>query len=152
TKIKFDMVPIPGGTYLMGSPTTEAGRGKDEGPQHPVTGRPFWMGKCEVSWDEYDVWREDKTAVVGPGKDSEAPLKGDADAIPRPTPPYGDPTFGLGHDGYPAICMTHHAAIEYCRWLSKKTGKLYRLPTEAEWEWACRAGTTSAYFFGNNPK
>jgi formylglycine-generating enzyme required for sulfatase activity len=152
TKIKFEMVPIPGGTFLMGSPADEKGRAADEGPQHPVSIRPFWMGKCEVSWDEYDVWREDKTAIVGPGKDNEEPLKGDADAITRPTPPYGDPTFGLGHDGFPAICMTHHAAMEYCRWLSKKTGKPYRLPTEAEWEWACRAGTTTAYFFGNNPK
>jgi formylglycine-generating enzyme required for sulfatase activity len=154
SKVEFEMVPILGGTYLMGSPDDEKGRGKDEGPQHPVTIRPFWMGKLEVTWDEYDIWRGDKEAVIGPGKDSPGPAATGpgADAITRPTPPYADPTFGLGHDGYPAICMTHHAAMEYCRWLSKKTGKNYRLPTEAEWEWAARAGTKTAYFFGDNPK
>ena len=151
--VKFDMVPIPGGSYLMGSPDNESGRSKDEGPRHPVTVKPFWMGKLEVTWDEYDIWREDTTATIGAGKgDEKAGRKVDADAITRPTPPYADPTFGLGHDHYPAICMTHHAAMEYCRWLSKKTGKHYRLPTEAEWEWAARAGTKAAYFFGNEPK
>lgn len=153
TKVQFEMVPIPGGTYLMGSPDGEPGRSKDEGPQHSVTIKPFWMGKLELTWDEYDVWREDPTAVVGPGKNTPGPQGAqNADAITRPTPPYSDPTFGLGHDGYPLICVTHHAAMEYCRWLSKKTGKNYRLPTEAEWEWACRAGTKTRYFFGDDPK
>jgi formylglycine-generating enzyme required for sulfatase activity len=153
TDVKFDMVPIPGGSYLMGSPDHEPGHSKDEGPQHPVAVRPFWMGKCEVPWDEYDIWREDESAVIGAGKgDEKKGRKVEADAITRPTPPYADPTFGLGHDRYPAICMTQHAAMEYCRWLSKKTGKTYRLPTEAEWEWAARAGSPSAYFFGSNAK
>ncbi|HKB37020.1 MAG TPA: formylglycine-generating enzyme family protein [Gemmataceae bacterium] len=145
SKIKFDMVPIPGGIYLMGSPKNEKGRRDDEGPQHPVAVRPFWMGKCEVTWEEYDLWWKEE------GKEEKPKGKDDADAITRPTPPYADPTFGLGHEGQPALCMTHHAAMEYCRWLSKKTGKAYRLPTEAEWEWACRAGTTTAYSFGDDP-
>src|SRR5262249_14679663 len=139
------MIPIPGGTFLMGSPAGEKGRKPDEGPQHPVTVKPFWMGKFEVTWDEYDLYWVKKGAA------KPAETKDKADAVSRPTPPYVDPTFGYGHDGNPALNVTHHAAMEYCRWISAKTGKLYRLPTEAEWEWACRAGTTTAYSFGDDP-
>jgi len=149
TGIKFDMVPIPGGTYLRGSPETEADRGEDEGPQHPVAIKPFWMGKCEVTWDEFDLFAE--SDVLQDDAEKLKNRKLELDGITRPTPPYTDMTFGFGKLGNPAICMTHHAAMEYCRWLSAKTGKHYRLPTEAEWEYACRAGTTTAYFFGDDP-
>jgi formylglycine-generating enzyme required for sulfatase activity len=149
-EVKFDMVPIPGGVFLMGSPDNEAGRNADEGPQHPVKIRPFWMGKCEVTWDEFDIYRKEK-GVDAP-EENEKRLKKDADAITGPTPPYVDETYGHGREGHPALCMTQHHAMEYCRWLSQKTGKTYRLPTEAEWEWAARAGTTTAYFFGDDPK
>ncbi|HYT87301.1 MAG TPA: SUMF1/EgtB/PvdO family nonheme iron enzyme [Gemmataceae bacterium] len=149
-KVKFDMVAIPGGSYLMGSPSGEPGRQPEEG-QHPVTIRPFWMGKCEVTWDEYDLYR--KEAAVGKNEENDKRLKANADAVTGPTPPYADETFGHcpdGRSGYPALCITHHAAMEYCHWLSKKTGKRYRLPTEAEWEWACRAGTMTPYSFGED--
>jgi formylglycine-generating enzyme required for sulfatase activity len=147
--VKFDMLPIPGGTYQMGSPEGEKGRNADEGPQHPVTIRPFWMGKCEVTWDEFDLfWR----ARPGGKEDKEPENPPNADAVTRPTPPYADETFQHGREGHPVLCISHHTAMQYCRWLSLKTGKVYRLPTEAEWEYAARAGTKTAYFFGDDPE
>jgi formylglycine-generating enzyme required for sulfatase activity len=149
SSVDFEMVAIPGGTFLMGSPPTEAGRNPDEGSQHPVMLNPFWMGKTEVTWDEYDLyWKKDENAK--PVFDT--PADREADAVSRPTPPYADETFGHGREHHPVICITHHAAMEYCRWLSLKTGKTYRLPTEAEWEYAARAGTTTPYSFGSDPK
>jgi len=155
TDVKFEMVPIPGGTFTMGSPPGEDKRGEDEGPQHPVRIAPFWMGKYEVTWEEYDQFafaldlkkkqRENVNLAQQPESEK------NADAVTRPTPPYADETFGFGRNGQPVICITHHAAMEYCRWLSAKTGKIYRLPTEAEWEYACRAGTKTAYSWGDDP-
>jgi formylglycine-generating enzyme required for sulfatase activity len=150
SKVSFDMVAIPGGTFVMGSPPNEPGRGADEGPQHPVQVRPFWLGKCEVTWDEYDLYW--KKPEEGEKPKAVTPQDKAADAISKPTAPYVDETYNHGREGHPAICMTHHAAMEYCRWLSLKTGKTYRLPTEAEWEYACRASTTTPYFFGSDPK
>jgi formylglycine-generating enzyme required for sulfatase activity len=155
TDLKFEMVPIPAGVFTMGSSSSEPKRGEDEGPQHEVKLGSFWMAKTEVTWEEYDLFafsqdtQKKKQQGVELSKQSETERA--ADAVTRPTPPYADPTFGLGHDGQPAICITWHAAMEYCRWLSAKTGKVYRLPTEAEWEYACRAGSKTAYSFGDDP-
>lgn len=148
TKVTFEMVPIPGGEFLMGSPDSEAKRKADEGPQHKVKLDPFWMGKCEVTWDEYDLFgypEEKKKAEDG------TYISESADAVTRPTKPYVEMSFGMGKNGFPAISMTQHGANKYCEWLSAKTGHFYRLPTEAEWEYACRAGTTTAYSFGDDP-
>ncbi len=148
SKVSFEMVAVPGGVYMMGSSANETGRNADEGPQHPVEVKPFWMGKCEVTWDEYDLyWRKLK-----PGNEPKTPADKEAAAVTKPTNPYMDETFGHGRHKHPVLNVTHHAAMTYCTWLSAKTGKNYRLATEAEWEWACRAGSTTAYSFGNDPK
>ena len=151
TVVSFDLVAIPEGEFVMGSPESEAGRKPDEGPQPKVKIEPFWMGKCEVTWNEYELFQfpdeEKKRRAVLNSPSGEHYL---ADALARPTTPYVEMSFGMGKDGYPAISMTQHAANSYCKWLSAKTGHFYRLPTEAEWEYACRAGTTTAYSFGND--
>jgi formylglycine-generating enzyme required for sulfatase activity len=152
TGVTFDMVPIPGGRFLMGSPADEADRQDDEGPQVEVELEPFWMGKHEVTWDEYELWAmglsKQRRAILGLTTSEHDAL---ADTVTMPTKPYTDMTFGMGRDGHPAVCMTPLAAKMYCKWLSATTGRYYRLPTEAEWEYACRAGTTTAYSFGDDP-
>ena len=153
TEVSFEMAPIPGGEFVMGSPDSETKRNKDEGPQHKVKIEPFWIGKHEVTWDAYDIWSFEldiqRRKIL---KLPSTKLDKFADVVTRPTKPYTDMTFDMGHDGYPAICMTQLAAKTYCKWLSAKTGHYYRLPTEAEWEYACRAGTKTVYFFGDDPK
>jgi formylglycine-generating enzyme required for sulfatase activity len=144
TSVSFQMVPIPGGEFMMGTPETEKGRRKDEGPQRKAKIDPFWMGKYEVTWDEYRLFMFSQMANEQPGDD---PL---VDAVSRPTRPYVEMSFGMGINGFPAISMTQHAANKFAQWISAKTGQFYRLPTEAEWEYACRAGTNTAYFFGDD--
>ncbi|MDA0752860.1 MAG: SUMF1/EgtB/PvdO family nonheme iron enzyme, partial [Verrucomicrobia bacterium] len=150
TQITFDMVAIKGGTFKMGSPASEEGRRDDEGPQVDIQVSPFWIGKHEVTWNEYELFMypEEMARLLNAGDDYHDPF---ADAVTKPTKPYVEMSFGMGKDGYPAISMTQHAANKYCQWLSAKTGHFYRLPTEAEWEYACRAGTTTAFWWGDNP-
>jgi formylglycine-generating enzyme required for sulfatase activity len=152
SSISFDMIAIPGGSFLMGSPDDEPFRKLNEGPVREVEISPFFMGRTEVSWDEYLAFFKQTGAK---GKTSDAYLNvipDGLDAISGPTPPYGAPDQGWGKDKMPAMSMTHHAAEVYCRWLSQITGKSYRLPTEAEWEYAARGGTSTPYFFEGDPK
>jgi formylglycine-generating enzyme required for sulfatase activity len=149
TKVVFDMVPIQAGTFTMGSPASEPGRGDDEGPTHQVTLGAFYIGAKEVTWDEYDEFafsqdllRKRKLGLTAP-RDA-------ADAMSRPTPPYADESWGWGKEKQPVIGITQYAAVHYCQWLSARTGKHYRLPTEAEWEYAARAGTKTAFSFGDD--
>jgi formylglycine-generating enzyme required for sulfatase activity len=145
TDVSYEMTPIPGGEFEMGSPDSEPGHKADEGPVHRVRIEPFWMSVHEVTWDEYRLFMFAKQARETTGKDSLV------DAVSRPTRPYVEMSFGMGINGYPAISMTQHAANKYAEWLSAKTGQFYRLPTEAEWEYACRAGTQTPYPFGSDP-
>jgi formylglycine-generating enzyme required for sulfatase activity len=144
------MVPIKGGDFLMGSSDQESGHSDDEAPQHRVKVSPFWMQQCEVTWDEYEPFM--LNVERPPSFDTNHTTYGNeiADIVAKPTKPYLEYSFGMGKSGYPALAMTQHAANKYCQWLSAKTGHFYRLPTEAEWEYACRAGTTNAYSFGDD--
>ena len=152
TKVTYAMAPIPSGQFMMGSPDTEPHRNADEGPQHPVAIEPFWMEQCEVTWNEYELFMyPDETGGSPPTDGATNYTSATSDAVARPTKPYVEMSFGMGKDGYPAISMTQHGCNIYCQWLSAKTGHFYRLPTEAEWEYAARAGTKTAYFWGEDP-
>jgi formylglycine-generating enzyme required for sulfatase activity len=145
------MALIPGGTFSMGSPKSEQGHFGDEGPQHLVEVDPFWMGKFEITWDLYELFISRGIDKKRPATVSGKEVEIDVAAVSGATQPYTEMSFGMGVEGYPAICMTQLAAVKFCEWLSAMTGNFYRLPTEAEWEYACRAGTKTAYSFGDNP-
>nr|MDQ3010847.1 formylglycine-generating enzyme family protein [Acidobacteriota bacterium] len=120
--VKLEMVEIPGGKFLMGSPANEANRESDEDPQHPVTVSSFWMGKFEVTQQQW-------LAVMG--KFTNEP--------------------GFRGDGLPVERVSWNDAQEFLKKLNTRSnlqGKGYRLPTEAEWEYAARAGTTMPFAFG----
>jgi formylglycine-generating enzyme required for sulfatase activity len=129
TTISYEMVAIPAGEFSMGS-TAKA----DEQPVHKVKLDAFWMQAHEVTWDEYRLFMYASQGGETTAKDAVV------DAVSRPTKPYVEMSFGMGINGFPAISMTQHAANKYAEWLSARTGEFYRLPTEAEWEYACRAG------------
>jgi formylglycine-generating enzyme required for sulfatase activity/nitrate/TMAO reductase-like tetraheme cytochrome c subunit len=152
--VSFNMIAIPGGKFKMGSPSEEPFRKADEGPQREVEISPFFMAEIEVSWDEYLAFYV-QTASEGRTTDTEGlrnRVAKETDAISGATPPYGQPDQGWGLGRRPAISFSYHAAETYCKWLSSVSGKNYRLPTEAEWEYACRAGSSGPYFFPGDPK
>lgn len=141
--VNFNMVPVQAGSFMMGSPATEAGRKATEGPARKISLNAFWMGAKEVTYDEFLLFFNDENT----------PRDSEVDAVTRPTPQYIDLSWGMGKQGgFPVNSMSQYTAMMYCRWLYKKTGIFYRLPTEAEWEYACRAGSTSTWYFGDDVK
>lgn len=104
--------------------------------------KSFFMAKTEVSWNEYQNFLSETES------EGRTEYKTDIDAISGATPPFGDPSQGWGMGNRPAITMTWHAANTYCRWLSRKTGKTYRLPTVTEWEYATGTNENEEFFFG----
>jgi formylglycine-generating enzyme required for sulfatase activity len=150
--IFLEMMPIPAGEFFMGSPENEPNRKEDEGKPQKVKVDAFWMGKVEITWNQYEPFMSKDMREEALNKDKLVNGKTLVDAVSYPSPPYVDMSFGMGKDGYPAINMTQYAALMYCKWLTMKTEHFYRLPTEAEWEYACRAGSTTAYHFGNDAK
>ncbi len=147
--IPYEMLAIKGGTFLMGSPPDEKGRKNDEGLQKKVTVSDFWMGKNEVIWTQFIAYSDRKKEQIrnrtGTPR-TPAALDREVDWVSAPTEYYMPPDVGMGmDDGFPAVGMTQHSANKFCQWLSALTGHFYRLPTEAEWEYACRAGTTGPF-------
>ncbi len=155
TEIVFRMMPIPRGEFIMGSGENEAGRNDDESPLRKVTVEPYWIAECEVKWEEYKLFmqlyrslKEFEERRIRTVTDENK-----IDAVTAPTPLYEpDFTFEYGEDPkQPAVSLTQYAAKQYTKWLTAITGQQYRLPTEAEWEYACRSGSSTAYSFGDDP-
>jgi len=153
------MVVIPAGAFTMGSPASEAGRGMDEGPQRQVSiAQPFALGRNEVTVAEFRRFAEETGYRTDAERDARA--QGCSGFI------YTDPLAaglaspaltswrspGLAQaESHPVLCVSWNDARAYAQWLSKKTGKRYRLPTEAEWEYAARAGGPAARYWGDDP-
>jgi formylglycine-generating enzyme required for sulfatase activity len=145
TEKAFDMLLVPKGSFMIGSPAGEKGRKLDEAPSKKINLDAFYMAKYEITWDVFELFlNENKPLFVNLDTNKVIEI----DAITRATPPYEDPSEGMGKKGYPAINMSAYSALVFCKWLSTVTGRFYRLPTEAEWEYAARAGTGTAYSFG----
>ncbi|KEO73239.1 formylglycine-generating enzyme family protein [Anditalea andensis] len=142
-EVTFDMVPIQGGTFMMGSRSGD----EDENPPHQVEISSFWMGSHEVTWDIFEMFLDKNYEEAIASR----PLPSGVDGLTRPSIPYLDMTFGMGKENKPAIGMTQYGAIQFCKWLYLKTGVFYRLPTEAEWEYASKAGSVETFFFGSDP-
>ena len=141
SQIEYSMVAIKGGHFLRGSDKSEMTQ-----PVRKIEVDDFWMGKYEVTWEEYEAFFFRLYQKISRAKVNISPV------VSHPTPPYVDMTFGMGKKNRPAICITQLAAKAYCVWLSAKTGHFYRLPTEAEWEYACKGGKKTKYYWGNELK
>ena len=149
TDISFKMVPVPAGTFTIGSPASEDGRDEAEGPQCEVEVAPFWMGAAEVTWDEYKSFMRmlELFAAMESSGVRQVTEENEIDAVTAPSALYDPTTTYINGEEpqQPAVTMTQYAARQYTQWLSGLTGRFYRLPAEAEWEYACRAGTDTPF-------
>ena len=145
-----EMISIPKGTFTMGSPENEENSLEDESPAHSVKIDAFWMAKHEITWKLYNLFVERSIdEVEAENKASDVNIK--IDAVSGATSPYIDMSLGMGIGAnLPVGNVTQLAASKFCEWLSAKTGYFYRLPTEAEWEYAARAGTTTNFYFSDD--
>ena len=155
TAVSFNMIAIPGGRFMMGSPANEPFRQPNEGPQHEVEVSPFFMSEIQVTWDMFNAFFG-QTRSEGRTDPELARFNNSVattvDGLSGPTAPWGNPDQGWGDGERPAITITRYAAQVFTQWLSMKTGRNYRLPTEAEWEFAARGGTDTPYFFPGSPR
>jgi len=154
TSAALRMIAVPGGEFTLGSPENEPFRQSNEGPARKVRISPFFMSEVEVTWTQFWAFYNETMSEgrTPPEKIYANNNRPDVDAVSGPTPPFGFPDQGWGMGDRPAITMSHYAAQTFCQWLSLKTGRSYRLPTEAEWEYAARGGTQTPYFFEGDPK
>jgi formylglycine-generating enzyme required for sulfatase activity len=141
TAVTFKMIAVKGGSFTIGSNSMV--KEADETPQKKIEISPFWIGEKEVTFSEWDIFF----------KNMDLPQAKNIDGVTRPTPQYIDLTWGMGRQpNQPVNSMSQQAAMMYCKWLYTKTGLFYRLPTEAEWEFACKSGTTTDRPFNDSPE
>jgi len=155
------MVALPVGEFTMGSPAAEVGRGLDEGPQRQVLiTQAFALGRSEVTVAEFRRFVDEAGYKTEAERDTRAPgcsgfIYADPAAsasAPQAYTSWRNPGLAQAQaDPHPVLCVSWNDARAYAQWLSKKTGKRYRLPTEAEWEYAARAGSSTARFWGDDP-
>ncbi len=140
----IEFVLIPAGSFELGSTSKKAD--SDEQPVKTVNLPAFWMAKTELPYQIFQIYQDPELDLDEAGNPR-------VDAITRPSPPYEDPTHGMAARNHPAAGMTQLAALQFCRWLSDKTGVFIRLPSEVEWEYACEGSSASSdYYFGKKKK
>jgi formylglycine-generating enzyme required for sulfatase activity len=151
TEVKFRMIPVPAGKFEMGAAESD---GISSRESVTVNVKPFWIGQHEVSWAEYQRYMEmDKNfKLLQQNGIRKVENRESVDAVTAPSALYEpDITYEAGEDlDQPAASMTQFAAKQYTKWLSLLTGTVFRLPYEAEWEYACRAGTKTKFYFGDD--
>jgi formylglycine-generating enzyme required for sulfatase activity len=124
--VKIEMIPVAAGAVKIGAKT--------------VLVKPFWIARTETPWEAFDAF-----TASGPPSPAYDQTVFPVDAVARPSKSYILPDLGWGHNGFPVINVSFTSVQMCCRWLASATGKKYRLPTEAEWELACRAGATGPW-------